>query len=111
MDQKLPDVVFVDLDRSRVDVFDELTEDRGVHSRQLNLCIKAGENAHIGNSSIPGTDKDRLIRAFENKCYRRTLGLSHREHKTNECAWGTSEAFAVNRQASQAIILRPCVSS
>ena len=25
--------------------------------------------------------------AFENKCYRRRLGVSHKEHKTNEYVW------------------------
>ena len=29
-------------------------------------------------------DLDRRIQAFENKCYRRMLGVSYREHTTNE---------------------------
>ena len=32
-------------------------------------------------------DLERCIQAFENKCYRRMLGISYREHKTNECVW------------------------
>ena len=31
-------------------------------------------------------DLEIRIKAFENKCYRRMLGVSHREHKTNEYA-------------------------
>ena len=30
------------------------------------------------------TDQERRIQAFEHKCYRRLLGASYREHKTNE---------------------------
>ena len=55
---------------------------------------------------------------LENKCYRRMLGISYRDHKTNEYVWqqvdilaGTSPAFTVNRHASQAIRVRPCLSS
>ena len=29
-------------------------------------------------------DLDRWIQAFENKCYRRMIDISYREHKTNE---------------------------
>ena len=29
-------------------------------------------------------DLERRIQAFENKCYRRMLDMSYREHKTNE---------------------------
>ena len=32
-------------------------------------------------------DLETLIQAFENKCYRRMLGMSYREHKTNEYVW------------------------
>ena len=38
------------------------------------------------NNTAPATvDLERLIQAFENKCYRRTLGASYRENKTNDC--------------------------
>jgi hypothetical protein len=32
-------------------------------------------------------DLERRIQAFENKCFRRMLGISYREHKTNEYVW------------------------
>ena len=32
-------------------------------------------------------DLDRRIQAFENKCYRRMLGVSYREHETNKYVW------------------------
>ena len=32
-------------------------------------------------------DLERRIQAFENKCYRSMLGISYREHKTNEYVW------------------------
>ena len=32
-------------------------------------------------------DLERRIPAFENKCYRTILGMSYREHKTNEYVW------------------------
>jgi len=33
------------------------------------------------------TDLERRIQAFENKCYRRMLGISYREHITNDYVW------------------------
>ena len=32
----------------------------------------------------PTADLEKRIQGFENKCYRRMLGMSYREHKTNE---------------------------
>ena len=32
-------------------------------------------------------DLERRIQAFENKCYRRMLGISYREHNINEYVW------------------------
>ena len=32
-------------------------------------------------------DLERRIQAFENKCYRRMLVVSYRQHKTNEYVW------------------------
>ena len=32
-------------------------------------------------------DLERRIQAFEDKCYRRMLGISYRENKTNEYVW------------------------
>ena len=32
-------------------------------------------------------DLERWIQAYENKCYRSTLGISYKEHKTNEYVW------------------------
>ena len=32
-------------------------------------------------------DLERWIQAFESKCYMRMLGISYREHKTNEYVW------------------------
>ena len=63
------------------------------------------------------TDLERGIQAFENKCYRRMLGLSYREHKTNEyvgLAAGqyssrTTGVSAVNRQASKVVMVCPCL--
>ena len=51
-------------------------------------------------------DLEKRIQAFENKCYRTMLGVSHREHQTNEYIWQrtgqcprrTSGVLALNRQ-------------
>ena len=32
-------------------------------------------------------DLERQIQAFKNNCYRKRLGISYREHKTNEYVW------------------------
>ena len=32
-------------------------------------------------------DMERIIQALENKCSRRMLGISHKEHKVDEYAW------------------------
>ena len=37
---------------------------------------------------------ERRIRAFENKCYRRMLGKSYRDHKTNEYVWQQVDIIA-----------------
>ena len=57
------------------------------------------------------------IQAFENNCYRRVLGISYREPKTNAYVWQQvitpsrpSGASAVHRQASQVIMVRPRLS-
>ena len=34
------------------------------------------------------------IQAFENKCYRSMLGISYREHKTNEYVWQLVDILA-----------------
>ena len=59
-------------------------------------------------------DLQRLTQAFQNKCYRRRLG---KDHKTNEyMATGqyprrTSGSVIGNCQASQGIMVRPCMPS
>ena len=35
----------------------------------------------------PTANLERGIQPYENKCYRRMLGLLHKEHKTNEYVW------------------------
>ena len=57
--------------------------------------------------------------AVANKCYRRMLGISYTEHKTNEYVWQQvnilgrwmSGTDIVNRQASQVIMFRPWMPS
>ena len=39
-------------------------------------------------------DLERRILAFENKCYRRMLAISYREHKTNEYVWQPVDILA-----------------
>ena len=38
------------------------------------------------------------IQTFENKCYRRMLGISYREHKTSECVWQQVDILARRRE-------------
>ena len=38
------------------------------------------------------------IQAFENKCYRRVLGISYKEHKTNENVWQQVIIIAVRQE-------------
>ena len=38
-------------------------------------------------------DTERRIQAFESKCMRRLLGISYKEHKTNEYVWQTVESL------------------
>ena len=40
------------------------------------------------------------IKAFENKCCRRMLGISYREHKTNEYAWQQVNVLAGHQEKS-----------
>ena len=44
------------------------------------------------------------IQAFENKCYRRMLGKSHSEHKTNEYVWHQVHILAGRQELLQSTI-------
>ena len=41
---------------------------------------------------------------FENKCYRRMLGIPYREHKRNECVWQQVDSLA-GRRGRQELLL------
>ena len=44
---------------------------------------------------------ERRIQAFENKCYRNMLGISYREHKTNEYIWQLVNIYAGYQELCQ----------
>ena len=51
-------------------------------------------------------DLERRIQAFENKCFRRMLGISYREHKTNEYVWQEVSILAGPQELLLSIVKR-----
>ena len=51
-------------------------------------------------------ETERRIQAFENKCLRKLLNISYKEHKTNEYVWDTVNAMAGPQEPLLAIVKR-----
>ena len=46
------------------------------------------------------------IQAFENNCYRRLLGISYIEHKTNEYVWQQVDILAGRQELLLSTVMR-----
>ena len=55
-------------------------------------------------------DMERRIQAFKNKCYRRMLGISYRDHKTNEYVWQQVSILAGRQELLLSTVKRRKIS-